>query len=255
MTELVPILGILAGVVGIADTLPYIRDTIRGTTRPHRGTWLIWAVLAVVVSFSLEADGATWSLIMPVAQAVLATLIFLLAIRNGVGGLRPIELAMMAIAGAGVAGWLVASEPLIATLCVVIADILGAAMMVLAGLVRLPRSAVAGIGLAVVAGHNLLDGISPESLGAWGPLWMVLHVRGQLGVVPVQLIYPLLPWIGVMALGYAAGPSIFSRNPETSRRVAWAGVARSSKSNETSSPSPMRRNWLRRRPTRSDCSR
>ena len=102
---------------------------------------------------------------------------------------------------------------------------IGASMMVLAALVQLPRPAVAGIGLLLVAGHNLLDGISPSSLGAWGPLWMVLHVRGQLGVIPVILLYPLLPWIGVMALGYVAGPAIFSRDPATSRQVAWAGVA------------------------------
>ncbi|MFL5519002.1 MAG: DUF1624 domain-containing protein [Gemmatimonadales bacterium] len=102
---------------------------------------------------------------------------------------------------------------------------IGASMIALAGLTRLPRPAVAGVGLLLVAGHNLLDGISPESLGRWAPLWMVLHVRGQLGVVPVQLIYPVLPWIGVMALGYAAGPAIFSPDPVTSRRVAWVGVA------------------------------
>jgi uncharacterized membrane protein len=102
---------------------------------------------------------------------------------------------------------------------------IGASMMALAALVRLPRPAIAGVGLLLVAGHNLLDGISPSSLGAWAPLWMVLHVRGQLGVLPVVLIYPVLPWIGVMTLGYAAGPAIFSRDPATSRRVAWAGVA------------------------------
>ena len=51
------ILGILAGVVAIADTIPYIRDTLRGSTRPHRGTWLIWATLATVVVLS-HAVGA-----------------------------------------------------------------------------------------------------------------------------------------------------------------------------------------------------
>jgi hypothetical protein len=45
MTYIAPVLGLLAGVVGIADTIPYVRDTVRGSTRPHRGTWLIWSVL------------------------------------------------------------------------------------------------------------------------------------------------------------------------------------------------------------------
>ena len=41
MNELAPILGVLGGVAGIADTIPYVRNTVRGTTRPHRGSWLI----------------------------------------------------------------------------------------------------------------------------------------------------------------------------------------------------------------------
>jgi hypothetical protein len=130
MIELVPVLGILAGVVGIADTIPYVRDTLRGATRPHRGTWLIWGVLAVVVSLSQYADGASWSLIMAATQAVLTGLIFGLSIRRGEGGLSSPELVMIAVAGGGVIGWMVADEPLVATVCVVAADLVGAAMMV-----------------------------------------------------------------------------------------------------------------------------
>jgi hypothetical protein len=130
MIELAPVLGLLAGGVGIADTIPYVRDTLRGATRPHRGTWLIWGVLAILVSLSQYADGASWSLVMAAVQAVLTSVIFLLSIRRGEGGLRPIEMVMIAIAGLGVIGWIVADEPLVATAFVVAADVIGAAMMV-----------------------------------------------------------------------------------------------------------------------------
>ena len=130
MTELAPAFGIAAALVGIADTVPYVRDTLRGSTRPHRGTWLVWSVLAVLVCFSQEADGARWSLLMAGTQALLITLIFLLAIRRGVGGAEVGDRLMVAIAAAGVAGWAVADEPLIATACVVVADLIGVAMMV-----------------------------------------------------------------------------------------------------------------------------
>jgi hypothetical protein len=130
MTYTAPVLGVLAGVVGIADTIPYVRDTIRGSTRPHRGTWLIWSVLAIVVFLSQRADGATWSLIMAAAQAVLTGAIFLLSIRRGEGGLSPADVLMLTLAGGGVIGWIVADEPVIATACVVAADLIGAAMMV-----------------------------------------------------------------------------------------------------------------------------
>jgi uncharacterized membrane protein len=102
---------------------------------------------------------------------------------------------------------------------------IGASLVVLAGLIHLPLPAIAGIGLLMVLGHNLLDGITPESLGALAPLWRVLHVQGALGVIPVELRYPLVPWIGVMALGYVAGPAVFSEDPAVARRLAWTGAA------------------------------
>jgi hypothetical protein len=130
MIELAPVLGLAAGAIGVADTIPYVRDTLRGVTRPHRGTWLIWGTLAIVVCLSQYADGASWSLIMAAVQAVLTTLIFILSIRRGEGGLSTVELVMIAIASGGVIGWIVADEPLVATACVVAADLIGAAMMV-----------------------------------------------------------------------------------------------------------------------------
>jgi hypothetical protein len=130
MTYIAPVLGLLAGLVGIADTIPYVRDTVGGSTRPHRGTWLIWSVLAIVVCLSQRADGASWSLIMAAAQAVLTSAVFLLSIRRGEGGLSPADVLMITLASGGVIGWIVADEPVIATVCVVAADLIGAAMMV-----------------------------------------------------------------------------------------------------------------------------
>ncbi len=130
MTEVAPVLGVLAVLVGVADTVPYVRDILRGVTRPHRGTWLIWSTLTIVVVLSQHADGATWSLLMAGAQAVLTTLIFLMSIRRGEGCLCAGEWLMISVASLGVVGWIVADEPIIATACVVVADLLGAALMV-----------------------------------------------------------------------------------------------------------------------------
>jgi hypothetical protein len=63
-------------------------------------------------------------------QAVLTSFIFVLAVRIGTGGVSASDVVLIVIAGAGVAGWLVADEPIVATACVVVADLIGAAMMV-----------------------------------------------------------------------------------------------------------------------------
>ena len=130
MTDVAPALGVLAGVVGVADTIPYVGDILRGTTRPHRGTWLIWIVLSIVVCLSQRADGASWSLLMVGTQAVLTSLIFVLAIPRGEGGVSASDAILIAIASGGVIGWIVADEPIVATGCVVAADLIAAAMMV-----------------------------------------------------------------------------------------------------------------------------
>jgi hypothetical protein len=129
MTEAAPVLGVLAGVCAVANTIPYIRDIVRGRTRPHRGTWLVWAVLAIVVYFSQRADGASWSLLMAGTQAMLTGLIFILAIRHGEGGLGVTDVLLTATAAAGVAGWIACDKPIVATASVVVADLLAAAMM------------------------------------------------------------------------------------------------------------------------------
>jgi hypothetical protein len=130
MTEAAPFLGVLAGLLGVFDTFPYIRDTLRGATRPHRGTWLIWSVLGIVVCLSQRADGASWSLVMAAVQALATALTFVLAIRRGEGGVSRVDALMIAVAAGGVSGWILADEPLVATACVVGADLIGVALMV-----------------------------------------------------------------------------------------------------------------------------
>lgn len=56
---------------------------------------------------------------MSYTQAVLISLVFVLAIKLGVGGLTRTDMVLLAIAGAGVAGWLVVDAPIVATACVV----------------------------------------------------------------------------------------------------------------------------------------
>jgi uncharacterized membrane protein len=105
---------------------------------------------------------------------------------------------------------------------------IGVSMIALAALVHLPRWAIATIGIAMIASHNMLDGIKAAQFGAAAPLWQMLHEPGMLrlasGIKPFVL-YPLVPWIGVMAAGYALGP-VFQLDSRTRiRRLLWLGVA------------------------------
>lgn len=109
--------------------------------------------------------------------------------------------------------------------------VIGVSMIVLAALVHLPVKVIGAFGLAMIAVHNLFDGFNvaswrgPESpvpsLGAG--LWMLLHQPFE--AIPVWgfpspvlfVVYPLIPWIGVMAVGYAFG-ALYQMDAERRRR-------------------------------------
>jgi uncharacterized membrane protein len=85
---------------------------------------------------------------------------------------------------------------------------LGWAMIVLGALVHIPVRIVGAIGVVMIATHNLLDGLQPGMFGALQPLWSVLHAPGFVVPGPEHVVftaYPLIPWIGVTAAGYALG--------------------------------------------------
>jgi uncharacterized membrane protein len=105
---------------------------------------------------------------------------------------------------------------------------IGWSMVALAGLVYLPRWALAGVAVAILAGHNRLDDVPPDAFGRLGWLWSILHSGDRLEVLPGRVfrpVYPLLPWIGVLAAGYACGPWMSPHNPHRRRFFLVLGVA------------------------------
>ena len=86
--------------------------------------------------------------------------------------------------------------------------VLGWSMICLAALIRLPVRIVGAVGVVIIACHNLLDPIRSQSWGQWSWLWIFLHepnvLRFDSGAI-FFMAYSFLPWMGVMAAGYAFG--------------------------------------------------
>ncbi|MDB4882869.1 MAG: hypothetical protein JWL95_1635 [Gemmatimonadetes bacterium] len=84
---------------------------------------------------------------------------------------------------------------------------LGWSMIVLAALVWLPASVTTAIGAVMIVTHNLLDAVTPASLGVLARAVAVLHAPSMLlpGEHTVFSTYVLVPWVGVTAVGYGLG--------------------------------------------------
>ena len=105
--------------------------------------------------------------------------------------------------------------------------VIGASMVLMAGLVRLPPTVITVFGLSMIALHNLLDGVGPAAVapGVATPpgvvLWMLLHRFGPIftsGGRMAFLIYPIVPWVGVMATGFGLG-RVYDWDATRRRRV------------------------------------
>jgi len=108
--------------------------------------------------------------------------------------------------------------------------IFGICFIVMAALVWLPESWLLALGLAIVFLHNLLDRVQASRFGAFGWLWNILHQPGVLTPrgTPILITYTLLPWIGVLALGFCFG-RILLLEPDARRsimkKMGWPMVA------------------------------
>lgn len=97
---------------------------------------------------------------------------------------------------------------------------IGISMIALSAFIFLPRPVILALGLIMIFGHNMMDNLSPTTLPA---LWQLLHVQGPLTYGEgntVMVIYPLIPWIGVMAVGYCFG-WVFRQEMRTRQRLLY----------------------------------
>ncbi|WP_031522268.1 DUF1624 domain-containing protein [Siccibacter colletis] len=107
---------------------------------------------------------------------------------------------------------------------------IGLSMVALSALIWLPAGVLLPLAVVIIAGHNLLDGIHAAPGSFWAIPWAILHDRGwiELGdAMRIRTSYPVLPWIGVISLGFLAGR--FYRAEMTThqrqRLLAMTGVA------------------------------
>jgi len=109
--------------------------------------------------------------------------------------------------------------------------VIGISMIILAVLIHLPVKLIGVFGLAMIALHNFLDKIRVDQWqgpgtpvpGVGAKLWVLLHQQGGYPIAGwpspfVFVVYPLIPWIGVMAVGYVFG-ALYQMNAEGRKRI------------------------------------
>jgi uncharacterized membrane protein len=106
---------------------------------------------------------------------------------------------------------------------------IGISMVILAALIRLPFKFILAIGLLIVLGHNLLDYWEASQKGNFPAWYVLLHRQAFIPLWDghvLGILYPFLPWTGLMFLGYCLG-SLYRKEVDErkrSRTIAMLGV-------------------------------
>ncbi len=125
------ILGMGAGFFSILCVIPYIITIVQGKTHPSRATWWIWFILSSVISLSYYSTGATTTIWLPICGGLGQLCVALLSLKYGEGGWTRLD--RMCVLGVAISLllWWWFNAPLVALVCNLIIDLLGAAPTIL----------------------------------------------------------------------------------------------------------------------------
>jgi hypothetical protein len=118
------ILGLTAAILGVLQAIPYTVDTLRGKTKPHLYTYIIWTIVTAIAFFGQVAAGGgpgAWS---TGVMAALTAMFLVLCFRYGTGDVTKFDAWCLAGALFAIVPWLLTDDPMISIVLATGIDVL-----------------------------------------------------------------------------------------------------------------------------------
>lgn len=126
MFDLKHILGIIAVLLTFAAYGPYVKDILRGKTKPHVFSWLVWGFVTLIVFVLQFVGGAGIGSFVTLSAAIMCVVVFLLGLRmKGKKDITSSDTVFLVLAFCSLSIWLVAKQPTLSVLLATITDLLG----------------------------------------------------------------------------------------------------------------------------------
>jgi hypothetical protein len=116
----------LSSILVISSIVPYLRDIVRGKTRPRVVTWFTWALLTGISCVAALSDHAYTAAILLLAETIGPLLVVVLSLKHGDRTFERFDIICQVGALVGLVLWLVLDSPAIAVLANVCIDAIGA---------------------------------------------------------------------------------------------------------------------------------
>ncbi len=121
------IVGIAAGLIQISSIIPYVRDILKGTTRPNIVSYILWTLLQLIAIFAQFSAGASWSIIILIATTFNTSLIVILCLMGyGYKKYGLTDKICFVFAIVAIVFWQLTKQPLLALVLTILADLIAA---------------------------------------------------------------------------------------------------------------------------------
>ena len=121
------ILGTIARLMPIAATFPYVKDILHGNTRPNTLTWGVWALITIIAVLAQFNAGASWSIVMVIADSLSIFIIFGLCLYGfGYRTYGWLEAICFLLAIIAIVAWQVTHQPVLTIIFSIVADLFAA---------------------------------------------------------------------------------------------------------------------------------
>lgn len=118
-------IGLLAGIIGTLAFIPYAVSILKKETTPNKATWIIWAVLGIIIAASYYSAGARETAFLPFGYAIGIVGVAILVLKYGEGGWTLLDKLCLAGAALGLILWALTSDPVLALFLTTIIDAIG----------------------------------------------------------------------------------------------------------------------------------
>ena len=124
MQELKNIVGIIAIIMTVTGYIPYIKDTIKGKTKPHVYTWFLWATVSAI-AFALQmSDHAGVGGYVTLAAVIVCYVIFFLGLHIGKKDITKSDTIFLLLALIALIIWLFAKQPIVSVILLSVTEML-----------------------------------------------------------------------------------------------------------------------------------
>lgn len=119
------LLAVIATIISVVSYIPYIRDILKGKTKPHAFSWLVWSILVGIGFFGQIADKAGPGAWVIASTSLLCFVVFLFSLKKGEKNIVLLDWISLISAGVAILFWIFTEEPLLSVILVTIIDAIG----------------------------------------------------------------------------------------------------------------------------------